>query len=223
MSTGYEIHGRTRQKRRTREALLAAARQLLASGTVPTIDQAAEAAAISRTTAYRYFSSQSALLLAAHPELTPASLLPADAPSDVAARLDSVVGEITNRTVAGESSLRAMLRLSLSPGATHDQLALRRGRAIGWIEDALAPAAGALSPSERRQLACAIRSATGIEALVWLTDVAGLDRDDAVALQRWSARALLSVALDDRPPPARSRRRSHARPRKRARRSGRKR
>lgn len=48
------------------------------------------------------------------------------------------------------------------------------------------------------RLAIAIRSAIGIEALVWLTDVAGLSRADAIDLMRWSARAILAAALNDR-------------------------
>ena len=44
------------------------------------------------------------------------------------------------------------------------------------------------------RLALAIRSATGIEALAWLTDVGGLSRGDAVELMRWSARAMLDAA-----------------------------
>jgi hypothetical protein len=47
------------------------------------------------------------------------------------------------------------------------------------------------------RLAIAIRSATGIEALVWLTDVAGLSRNDATDLMRWSARGMLAAALND--------------------------
>jgi hypothetical protein len=50
------------------------------------------------------------------------------------------------------------------------------------------------------RLALAVRSATGIEALVWLTDVAALPRDEALALMRWSAHALLHAALTDGPP-----------------------
>ncbi len=56
--------------------------------------------------------------------------------------------------------------------------------------------------TQLRRLTLAIRAATGIEALVWLTDVAGLSRADAVKLMRWSARSLLDAALKD-PPPAR--------------------
>jgi len=51
-----------------------------------------------------------------------------------------------------------------------------------------------------RRLAVAIRAAAGIEALVWLTDIAGLSRDEAGELMRWSARAMLRAVLaGDRP------------------------
>jgi hypothetical protein len=46
-----------------------------------------------------------------------------------------------------------------------------------------------------RRLVLAIRSACGIEALIWLTDVAGLSRRHASELMRWSALALLRAAL----------------------------
>lgn len=200
MSTRYEQDGRTQQKQRTRTALLDATRRLLAAGTVPTVDEAAAAASISRTTAYRYFSNQAALLVAAHPELTVPTLLSSDAPADPAARFDAAVGEFTRMTTETEPQLRAMLRLSLAPERPDpDSLALRRGRAISWLEEALEGMAG-LDGAERHRLALAIRAAVGIESLVWLTDVAGLDRTDAVELQRWSARALLRAALDEPPP-----------------------
>ncbi|HCB57152.1 MAG TPA: TetR family transcriptional regulator, partial [Arthrobacter bacterium] len=37
--------------------------------------------------------------------------------------------------------------------------------------------------------------------LVWLTDIAGLSREEAVASQRWTASALLQQALQQGPPP----------------------
>ena len=46
-----------------------------------------------------------------------------------------------------------------------------------------------------RRLALAIRSATGVEALVWLTDVGRQSRSEAVKLMRWSADALVAAAL----------------------------
>jgi hypothetical protein len=90
----------------------------------------------------------------------------------------------------------AMLRLSLEPGPK-EELLLRQGRAIGWIEEALAPLRDRLPPSKLRRLVLAIRSACGIEALVWLTDVAGLSREQAADLMRWSALALLRAGLAD--------------------------
>ena len=68
VSTAYEQHGRIQQKQRTRQALVDAARDLVARGLAPTVEEAAADAGISRATAYRYFPSQSALLAAAHPE-----------------------------------------------------------------------------------------------------------------------------------------------------------
>jgi AcrR family transcriptional regulator len=199
MSIPYELNGRVDQKRRTREALIAAARDLVSNGGTPTVEGAAEAASISRTTAYRYFSNQRALLVAAHPETGAASLLPDDAPEDAATRLDLVIDAFTRSTVENEAQQRTMLRLSLEADPVErSQLPLRQGRGIKWIEEALAPAREQMSEAEVHRLTLAIRSATGIEALVWLTDVAGLSRDDATELMRWSARGLLRAALADK-------------------------
>jgi AcrR family transcriptional regulator len=191
----YEQTGRTEQKARTRAALVAATRQLLAAGSTPTVDDAAAAAGISRTTAFRYFPNQRALLLAAHPEIEQRSLLPDNAPNDPHERLDLVMDEFLRITVEWGPQLRASLRLSLEPGAGLPPL--RQGRAIGWIEEALAPLRKELAEAEVHRLALAIRSATGIEALVWLTDVAGLALTEATRLMRWSAHAMLRAALTD--------------------------
>jgi AcrR family transcriptional regulator len=196
MSIPYELNGRISQKRRTREALIAAARELVATGETPTIEAAAERASISRTTAYRYFSNQRALLFAAHPETATVSMLPADAPDDVVTRLELVVEAYTRMIGETEAQQRTMLRLSLEADpAERARLPLRQGRAIKWVEEALAPLHTEMSEAEIHRLALAIRSATGIEALVWLTDVGGLSREDATDLMRGSARALLQCAL----------------------------
>lgn len=204
MSIPYEQNGRSAQKRRTREALVAATRDLIARGEAPTVDGAAEAASISRTTAYRYFPNQRALLAAAHPETVAQSLLPDDAPRDVSSRLDIVVDGFTRMIVDTEAQQRTMLRLSLETDpAETAPLPLRQGRAITWIEEALAPLNTKMSDAEIHRLAIAVRSAIGIEALAWLTDVAGLTRDEATDLMRWSAQALLQRALADQKAKAR--------------------
>lgn len=200
MSIPYESSGRTNQKARTRAALVAATRELLAAGLTPTVEQAADRAAISRTTAYRYFPNRRALLSAVYPEIAASSLLDADAPTDPAERLDQVLERFIGHVLEYEPELRAQLRLSLDRHpADPEQLPLRQGRAIGWIEDALAPLRGRMPDAELRRLVLAIRATTGIEALIWLTDVAGLARTDAAGLMRSSARALLRDACRGQP------------------------
>src|SRR4051794_3636578 len=195
MPVPYEATGRTRQKHRTRVALVDATRALLARGGDPTVADAAAEAGISRTTAYRYFPNQRELLLAAHPETRQTSLLPAGTETDPHRRLDLAMREFTRLTLEWEPQLRTQLRLSLEPGATEP--ALRQGRAIDWIADALSPLRDTHPGLDIRGLAVAIRSATGIESLVWLTDIAGLSRKAATTVMRRSARALLDAALAD--------------------------
>jgi hypothetical protein len=99
-------------------------------------------------------------------------------------------------TFETEPALRAMLRLSLDPasGEGHE-LPFRKGRRIAWVEDALEPLRGRLAEHDFRRLVIAIAAAVGIDALVWLRDVAGLSSEEAADTMRWSARALLQAAL----------------------------
>ncbi|MCP8998225.1 TetR/AcrR family transcriptional regulator [Pseudarthrobacter sp. RMG13] len=202
MSRPYADVGRTGQKRRTLDALVAAARQLVADGAAPTVDDAALVAGVARSTAYRYFPGQRELLAAAHPETAATSLLPENPPADVAERLDAVVVEFTRMILETEAQQRTMLRLSLAQTADERRsLPLRQGRAITWIAEALSPLQGQMAETDIHRLVLAIRSATGIESLAWLTDIGGLSRDEAVASQRWTARALLQQALQHGAPP----------------------
>ena len=192
VSTSYVESGRVRQKQRTREDLVDAARRLIESGDTPRVEDAAEAAGISRTTAYRYFPSQGALLAAAFPETGLSTLLPDPAPVDVAERVAAVVGTLIDSIERSEHQQRAMLRLSLGDD-THE-LPLRQGRAIGWISEALEPMTGDLGEDGVRRLAVAIRSTCGIEARVWLADIAGLDAKQIKDVQMWIADALVAQA-----------------------------
>ena len=196
--------GLSNTQRRTRAALVEAARGLVAEGRTPTVEEAARQAAVSRTTAYRYFPNRTALLVAAHPEVGQSTLLGEDPPSDPEDRLDAVIDRFVDQVLDNEPQQRTMLRVSLDPDVDEEArraLPLRQGRGIRWIEEALEPLRDRMSEAEIHRLALAIRSSVGIEALVWLTDVAGLSRDEAADLMRWSARSLLHAALSAEPPP----------------------
>ena len=171
-------------------ALVAATRDLVArGGRPPTVGEAAEAASVSRTTAYRYFPTQKSLLLTAHPEIDATSMLPTGVGDDPEVRVDAAVRGFMAIVVDTEAQQRTMLRLSLETDPR--QLPLRQGRAIGWFTEALEPLADQLGDAGVRRLAIAVRAVTGIESLVWLIDVAGLTRDQAVEQMVWSAVALV--------------------------------
>ena len=194
----YEQIGRVSQKARTRAALVAATRELLAEGVTPTMEGVAERAAISRTTAYRYFPSVRALLVATYPHIEQPSLLGSDPPADPAARLAAVVDDQMRRIRTYEPEMRTVLRLSLEASANGDErpaLPMHRGLRIGWIEDALAPLRDRLAPDALRRLVHGIGATIGIEAFVWLVDIAHLPREEAVAVMRSNALALLVAAL----------------------------
>ena len=111
-----------------------------------------------------------------------------------------VIQAFTRLIADTEPQQRTMLRLSLEPGASDRAPGLlRQGRAIGWIEDALSPLRGQIPARSLRRLVLAVRSATGIEARVWLTDVAGLSSAEAMKLMRWSAQAMYRSALAEYP------------------------
>lgn len=187
--------GRVLQKARTRDALVAATRALLRDGVTPSVEQAADAARVSRTTAYRYFSSQRELLAATFPHLEGGTLLGDSPPADVRARVALFAENMTESILANEAEMRAMLRLSLDPEVPPHDVALRGGRRQLWVADALAPLLGLLPSSRFERLTMALAATAGIESFVWLVDVGGVDRETAASVIRSNCAALLEAAL----------------------------
>jgi hypothetical protein len=125
------------------------------------------------------------------------SLLGPDPPEDPLARLEIVAESLTRRIVEREPEYGAQLRLALEgEPAGGEILPLRRGRRIRWIEEALSPLSGRILEREVRRLVLGIGATLGIEALVWLTDLGGLSREEAVEVMRSNARMLLRSALE---------------------------
>ena len=190
----------TGQRRRTRSALLAAAASLLAAGGFPSVAEAAEAADVSRRTAYRYFPTQEQLLTEAALE----SLRPGieasftSVASDPEARLDAAVRAMQQQASANERLLRTMIRLTVERGdaAPGDAAPAARGsRRIEWLQSALAPVRSQLTKSGFARLVSSISLCVGAEALIVLRDIRGLDQAAAIEVSAWAARALLRAAL----------------------------
>jgi AcrR family transcriptional regulator len=192
----YEQSGRVNQKARTRQALIDAARELLARGVVPTMEGAAAAASVSRTTAYRYFPTVRALLIAAYPHIEQRSLLGPHPPADPVERLKIVAENHMRRILANEAQMRSVLRLSLE-GIRPPELPMHQGLRTAWVEDALAPLRGKMPQEDLQRLVHGIGATLGIEAFVYLTDIAKVSREEAAAIIRSNALALLRSAMLD--------------------------
>jgi AcrR family transcriptional regulator len=209
MTEAWQQEGRINQKRRTRAAILAAAVELLNEGKTPAVAEVADAALVSRATAYRYFSTQEYLLFEAALESTRSSIereLDEDTlPEDPEARLEMLIDALQKRIIDKETSFRTMLRLSLEQSPQEEEQhdgesappRLRGGGRVRWIEKALAPILGRLEEPDLRRLVAALSLCMGIEALVVLRDICALEPEQAEEVSRWASRALLRAALNE--------------------------
>ena len=199
--------GRVNQKRRTRKAIVDAAREVMDRGETPTVAQAAEAALVSRTTAYRYFPTQESLLLelsvtVSVDEIETLLARPHDdsAPED---RLLELVDSFNRFVVENEALMRGAQRHYMDTwlaaernGDGHDQQ-LRAGRRRQWIATVLEPLQETIPGAEMQRLQTALCLVMGGEAVTTLRDVCQLDGDEAVAILHWATQAILAAALRD--------------------------
>ncbi|MBI1170774.1 TetR family transcriptional regulator [bacterium] len=193
MGSQDEKTGRVNQKQRTRSELLRAAGELAAQGLKPTVAEVADHAGISRATAYRYFSTPEDILREAVLDVIARAIEPhprpagAD-PADTEAALADLVAQVFDMVTRNEPMFRAMLAGSLDKGAR------RGGRRQVWIADVLAPLRPGMAPERFDRLVYSLCLLTGIETLVVLKDVCGLDGTRAQDVTLWAARTLLAGA-----------------------------
>lgn len=191
---------RDKQKARTRRDLVGAALDLLSSGGTPTVSEVADAAGVSRRTAYRYFPSGDQLMTEALLEGMRSEVereIHGD-PSDDAmpSRVNRLVDALYHLTVNNEQLLRQMIRFTIDRDQIEPGVPLRPSRRLEYVEQALQPLATELSPEEYERLVHAMAVVIGIEAHVVLRDLCGLDDTEVLETERWAAQALLAAALD---------------------------
>ncbi|MBA2518866.1 MAG: TetR/AcrR family transcriptional regulator [Chloroflexia bacterium] len=197
----YASFGRMNQKRRTRAALMAAATELVRGGATPTVAQVAGAALVSKSTAYRYFPSQEALLAEAllemvnQPELE-AVYAAARTPGPAIARLDAVVRADHALVVKHEAAFRTAIRAMLAPRADDPSEVPRRpGHRLRYLAEALAPLNDQLDAERLQRLVMALAMCVGMESIMVMVDICGLSPADGEEVKRWTAGALLQAAL----------------------------
>ena len=126
---------RTDQKHRTRQDLLQAAARLLQQGRVPKLAEVAKEAMVSRATAYRYFSSDEALLAEAPLDAlvpSPEHLFAQDASADPVARILKADRALREQVWANQQQFRLMLARLLDQAASaHGNPAASRNSCSG--------------------------------------------------------------------------------------------
>ena len=192
--------GRTNQRRRTRKDLLAAAAGLLKEGRTPGMDEVAEAAMVSRATAYRYFPSVEALLVEAPLDGAvpgPHDVFAGDDSTDPEQRVLKAERALHDSVCRNEKQLRLMLAASLERKAKGpaDDVPVRQNRRSGLIEAALAPARERFSDAAYEKLCAALALVFGTESMVVFSDVLGLDDETAREVKSWAAGALVRAAI----------------------------
>lgn len=190
--------GRPNQRRRTRQDLLRAAAALMKAGQTPSLEAVAEAALVSRATAYRYFQSIEALLVEAAIDLAfpdPEAALVGAPDHDAVARLEAVDAAMDAMIQANEAAVRTMLAHTVGPGVAETADTPRRQNRRGALIDAaLAPALGEFDPDALPRLKAALAVLMGTESMVVFKDVLQLDPAAAADVRRWAIRALAAAA-----------------------------
>jgi AcrR family transcriptional regulator len=186
---------------RTRKLMLETATRLMQSGITPSVSEVAEAAEVSRATAYRYFPSQAALVHAVVDEaLGPILDWSSDSPN-ARTRVADLLATAMPRIDEFEATFKAALKLSLDQwaqrqaGTLGNEPLFKRGHRIDLLECVTAPLQGTMPRESRERLAQALSLVFGIEVLIVLKDIWGLTSEGAQSVAEWASKALVDAAI----------------------------
>lgn len=201
--------GRANQKKRTRDAIVRAAAELMATGREVAMPEIARSALVSEATAYRYFPDLATLLREAMDDQLPdpaVALAAATDSADPVERVAAATEYLLRHILAREGAVRAMIAATIArPGQGVSRPTLR----LGLLDAALAPLGDGPPGPPGRPADPAARAAAlarlklglsvivGAEALFWLTDQYGLAPQAAIAELVGTATALTRAALSE--------------------------
>lgn len=182
---------------------------MLDAGHVATVADAADAAGVSRTTAYRYFTSQQALLVEVAVEPLIEEI--AEAVAQVADIVDPVqrVDEVFRRTgpimLARLAELQTMLRITLGRSLGENISGNAPLQGFRWLQTwdpVLEPLRDSVSPPIYTLMTRSLSTLLGVESLLALKDACDGDLARTTAATRFAARAMVRGFLAT-PSPAR--------------------
>jgi AcrR family transcriptional regulator len=181
--------------------LLDTAMQLMQRGVIPSVSNVAEAAEVSRATAYRYFPNQAAMIQDAVDEaLGPILGWKSESP-DPEKRIIDLIAFAYPRMEDYEATHRATLLLSLDQwtrrhaGTLGDEAEIVRGHRKQLLAEALAPLRKRLGKAAFDRLTQSLSLIFGSEALVVLKDIWRLDATEVREVAIWAAHALVRTAV----------------------------
>ena len=173
--------------------MVTTASAMMRRGLSPSVSEVAEAAGVSRSTAYRYFPTLADMLRAVVAEALGPILDWDDPATDGKARLASLYGKTFARLAEHEATFRAAIRQSLEPSAeVPGDKTLGRGHRKALLARAIGDSG--LSPEQSERLVQALSLTFGIEAMIVLKDICGLDDRGARDVAMWGAQAMLQAA-----------------------------
>ena len=183
--------------------MLDTAIRLMQSGGSPSVSEVAEAAEVSRATAYRYFPSQAAMIQAAVDDALGPILdwTPGEGDGDAEANVVALFRFAYKRMEAYEATHRAALLLALDQwqrrraGTLGAEARVVRGNRRGLLKAATAPLEDAIGRDAAERVTQAMSLVFGIEAIIILKDIWGLDAAAAEDVASWAARAMIRTAL----------------------------
>lgn len=177
------------------------AMRLMQGGQVPSVSEVAEAAEVSRATAYRYFPSQASIIQAAVNEALGPVLDWSSDSDDAEERIGDLFATAYPGMLAHEALHRAALRLALEQwarrhaGIMGDEARIVRGNRKGLLAAAGAPLKSVLGKQTYDTLMQSLSLIFGVEAIIVLRDLWGLDARQVERVASWAAQALVAAAV----------------------------
>ncbi|CNI52382.1 TetR/AcrR family transcriptional regulator [Yersinia intermedia] len=189
-------------KARTRRLLIDTAMSMYEQGTFPSITDVANAAQLSRATAYRYFPTQSALVSAMVDESLGPILAWQPTQPDARQRIAELLSFAYPRMLQHEGVLRAALHLSLQQWAAdrsnpNSEEKLVRGNRKRLLKLAVEPLEGKLSPEALQRVIYSFSLIYGSEVFMVLKDIWHLDDAGIQDVTQWMGKAILLQAETD--------------------------
>jgi len=187
--------GRISQKKKTRELLLATAKERLVRGENISVEQVALEAGISKATAYRYFSNKDILLKEA--SLQRGLMDKDDLFGDIDvcnlnARIEKLIDYHFEVLTTNEDVFRLYLGAIMQNSVRDKKNYSRGGKRILLIAEALLPLKKEISKETFDKMVNAISLLMGIESISILKDICGLENGSIQEMWKWMIQKIIT-------------------------------